>query len=69
VYIIEDVTMKDMRLYQELFHHSALRVEFVNLLRPKNALRDNSLIAIRKPLEVDFEWIAREPGDPTLATN
>ncbi len=50
LYVIEDVSLPDMRRFRRVtFWERGVQADYVNLLRPeRNALRDNSLIAIRR---------------------
>jgi hypothetical protein len=48
VYCIEDVIMRDLLKFKEYFErYKAYQVEYVNLLRPNQALLDNNLVVIR----------------------
>jgi SAM-dependent methyltransferase len=48
LYVIEDVALPDMRRFRRYFLERGVQADYVNLLRPENGLRDNSLIAIRR---------------------
>lgn len=48
IYVIEDVTPSDLLRYKEFFSKTPYSVDYVNMLRPHLALRDNSLVVIRK---------------------
>lgn len=48
IYIIEDVTCKDLALYSNFFADKNYHVEFVTLYRPDVMLFDNNLVVIRK---------------------
>jgi len=48
LYIIEDVAMSAMRRFQRYFLERGIQADYVNLLRPQNSLKDNSLIVIRR---------------------
>jgi SAM-dependent methyltransferase len=48
LYVIEDVAMPDMRRFKRYFMDRGIQADYINLLRPENGLRDNSLIAIRR---------------------
>jgi hypothetical protein len=49
LYVIEDVAMTDMHRFRRYFIQRGVQADYINLLRPENGLRDNSLIAIRRP--------------------
>ena len=46
LYVIEDVAMPDMRRFKRYFMERGIQADYINLLRPENGLRDNSLIAV-----------------------
>jgi hypothetical protein len=48
IYVIEDVSIGDMRRYQEFFEDTIFSVDYVTLSRPKTNLGDNGLVVIRK---------------------
>jgi SAM-dependent methyltransferase len=48
LYVIEDVAMPDMHRFRRYFIGQGVEADYINLLRPENGLRDNSLIAIRR---------------------
>jgi len=49
IYIIEDVTVEDLALYQGFFKGRDYSVDYVNLYRPDVPLADNNLVVIRHP--------------------
>lgn len=49
VYIIEDVSARNLLRYEEFFSQFDYLVEYVTLHRPNLPLQDNNLIVIRKP--------------------
>ena len=48
IYIIEDVSLKDLIQYREFFKDTNYIVSYINLYRPNLPLNDNSLVVIRK---------------------
>jgi SAM-dependent methyltransferase len=48
LYVIEDVAMPSMHRFRRYFMERGIDADYINLLRPENGLRDNSLIAIRR---------------------
>ncbi len=48
IYIIEDVSQKDLLCYQDFFKNKNYTVEYVCLFRPTTPLRSNSMVVIRK---------------------
>lgn len=47
-YIIEDVGMHMMSDYMDYFRNKALKVEYINLIRPQTKIGNNSLVVISK---------------------
>jgi hypothetical protein len=48
IYVIEDVSLPDLALFQTHFATQPYKVDYVNLVRPDLPLTDNSLVVIRK---------------------
>lgn len=48
IYVIEDVSGRDLLEYDKFFSNLDYRVEFISLHRPRIALDNNSLVVVRK---------------------
>ena len=48
IYVIEDVSPRDLIKYQKYFHKFSYTVEFVNLYRLKDKIGDNSLVVVHR---------------------
>lgn len=48
IYVIEDVSLPDLALFQNYFVGQDYKVDYVNLARPGLPLTDNSLVVIRR---------------------
>ncbi len=48
IYVIEDVSLPDLALFQNYFVGQPYRVDYVNLVRPGLPLTDNSLVVVRR---------------------
>jgi hypothetical protein len=50
IYVIEDVSIPDLRRYKEFFASTGFLVDYVSLIRPDDRLMDNNLVVIRKSI-------------------
>jgi len=48
IYVIEDVSTRDLLRYKEFFETTKFLVDYVSLFRPNSRLMDNNLVVIRK---------------------
>jgi len=48
VYVIEDVTVKDLLRYKEYFKEGRYIVNYLILERPEETLNDNCMVVVRK---------------------
>jgi hypothetical protein len=48
IYVIEDVSQKDLLRYKDFFRNKEYVVEYVCLFRPSIGLGDNNLVVVRK---------------------
>ena len=47
IYVIEDVSLPDLKKFQSYFDNKKYQVDYVNLLRPNVGLSDNNLLIVR----------------------
>lgn len=48
IYVIEDVKLSELSMFQNYFHDKEYQIDYINMFRPNLCLRDNNLILIRK---------------------